>query len=150
MKTTQEQFIRRYGTPERNEQITDKALPGTCYRLTYPWGEARFYVAEKGTLLYYISTTSNMAGPRNTRVGMQEAQITEKFKDMGQKPNQDGSRSLYNDSGQKCYGKVNLLENGQKRIDYWYVDKEYEATITLSYYLTNGVCTRIVNSFMIN
>ncbi len=151
MKTTQEQFIRKFGNPEKNEQITDSALRGTCYRLTYSWGEARFYVAEKGTLLYYISTTSEgMTAPRNTRVGMKEEQITEKFKDMGQKPNQDGSRSLYNDTAQKCSGTIGLLKTGGKRIDYSYVDKEYEATITLSYYLTNGVCTRIVNSFMIN
>ncbi len=152
MKTTQEQFIRRYGTPERNEQITDKALPGTCYRLTYPWGEARFYVAEKGTLLYYVSTNSSMAAPRGTKVGMTASQITEKFKDMGQKSNQDGSRSLYYDSNQKCFGKITKpnKDTGSQRIEYSYVDKEYEATITLTYYLENGVCTRIVNSFYVN
>ena len=144
------QFVKRVGSPEKNEQMTDTALQGTCYRLTYPWGEARFYVAEKGTLLYYISTTSNITAPRNTRVGMQEAQITEKFKDMGQKQNQDGSRSLYSDTNQKRYGIIKLTADGQKRIDYSYVDKEYGATITLSYYLENGVCTRIVNSFVIN
>ncbi len=192
MKTTQEQFIRKYGNPETNVRITDDALPGTCYSLAYPWGEARFYVAEKGTLLYYLSTNASVSAPRNTKVGMTESQITEKYKDMGQAANQDGSRSLYYDSTQKCYGKTTSPETDQEKAErekkeyeeavkrdpslesilekplsdaeiakldneikkneivYWYVDKQYEATVILRYYMENGVCKRITNSFYVN
>ena len=152
MRTTQDQFIRKFGQPETNNPYTEGALRGTCYRLTYPWGEARFYVSGKGTLLYYISTNaSSMSGPRGTKVGMTEGQITEKFRDMGQKANQDGSRSLYHDSNPKCDGDINLVtaDGTKKRIDYSYVDKELQATISLYYYLEDGVCTRIVNSYMV-
>ena len=151
MKTTQSQFVKRFGEPEKEEPITDSAIRGTCTRLTYPWGEARFYAAETGTLLYYLDTTSaSFSGPRNTRVGSAEKGITDAFRDLGQADNQDGSRSLYHDSKEKCIGKINILADGSKRIDYSYVDSEFEATITLSYYLTDGKCTRIVNSFVSN
>ena len=151
MKTTYNQFVSRFGQPLKEETITDSALRGTLSRLTYPWGEARFYPGESGVLLYYIDTTStSMKMPRNTKIGMSESDVTQQFRDMGQKNNQDGSRSLYYDSKERCYGKINLLSNGQKRIDYTYVDTEYDATIVLSYYLTDGVVTRVVNSFASN
>ena len=91
-----------------------------------------------------------MRFPRSTRIGMKETEVTEQFRDLGQKNNQDGTRSLYNDSGERCYGKINILSNGQKRIDYTQVDNSYPATIVLSYYLTDGIVTRVVNSFTTN
>ncbi len=151
MKTTYNQFVSKYGQPQNEESITDTAIRGVCSRLTYPWGEARFYVSETGTVLYYIDSTSNtMKFPRNTRIGMKETDVTDLFRDLGQKNNQDGSRSLYNDSGERCYGKINIMSNGQKRIDYTFVDNDYPATIVLSYYLTDGAVTRVVNSFTSN
>ena len=150
MKTTYNQFVSKYGQPQKEESITDSAIRGSCSRLTYSWGEARFYIAESGTLLYYIDTTASFKLPRNTKIGMTESQVTEQFRDLGQKENQDGSRSLYYDSKERCYGKINLLSNGQKRIDYTYVDADYDATIVLSYYLTDGVVTRVINSFTSN
>ena len=81
---------------------------------------------------------------------MKETEVTELFRDLGQKNNQDGTRSLYSDSKERCYGKINILSNGQKRIDYTYVDPEYPATIILSYYLTDGVVSRVTNSFTSN
>ena len=186
MKTTQEQFIRKFGNPLENQRITDPALTGTTYSLTYPWGEARFYVGEKGTLLYYLCTTDPLTGPRGTKVGMTETQITEKFRDMGQKANQTGSRSLYVDNSQKCYGNITAPETDRERaqrlyeeksgsmteeqkrkeeariktlddekkrnwdIVYWYVDKQYEATISIWYYMRDGVCQEITNRFRIN
>ena len=148
MKTTYNQFVSKYGQPTKEESITDTAIRGACTRLTYSWGEARFYVAESGTLLYYIdSNSTTMKMPRNTRIGMSETDVTAQFRDLGQKENQDGTRSLYNDSGERCNGRINLLSNGQKRIDYTIVDPSYPATIVLSYYLTDGVVTRVVNSF---
>ena len=88
--------------------------------------------------------------PRNTRIGMKETEITEQFRDLGQKNNQDGTRSLYNDTRERCFGKINILSNGQKRIDYRFIDDEYPATILLSYYLTDGAVTRVINSFTSN
>ena len=151
MKTTYNQFVSKFGKPEKEESITDTAIRGSCTRLTYSWGEARFYNAtSSSSLLYYIDTTSNMKFPRGTKLGMKENEITEQFRDLGQKENQDGSRSLYHDNAEHCIGKINILSNGQKRIDYTNIDNEYPATIVLSYYLTNGVVTRVVNSFTTN
>ena len=150
MKTTYNQFVSKYGQPQKEENITDTAIRGSCIRLTYSWGEARFYIAESGTLLYYIDTNANIKLPRNTKMGMSESQITEQFRDLGQKENQDGTRSLYSDSNERCYGRVNILSNGQRRIDYTYIDNEYDATILLSYYLTDDKVVRVVNSFVSN
>lgn len=151
MSTSYDQFVKKFGTPQSETEIADTAVRGKCVKLTYGWGEARFYYAEKGALLYYIDSTSTaLNGPRSTKLGMTETQITEKYRDMGQKENQDGSRSLYYDAYDKCYGKVNKLDDTHKRIDYSYVDTEDDATISLSYYLENGKCVRVVNSFVIN
>lgn len=150
MKTTYNQFVSRFGQPQKEENITDTAIRGSCIRLTYSWGEARFYIADTGTLLYYVDATSGVKLPRGTKFGMSETQVTEQFRDLGQKPNQDGSRSLYFDTTERCYGRVNLLSNGQKRIDYWQVDTEYDATIIMSYYLTDDAVTRVVSSFAMN
>ena len=133
-----------------------------------------------------LNTTDPLTGPRGTKVGMTETQITEKFRDMGQKANQTGSRSLYVDNSQKCYGnitapetdreraqrlyeeksgsmteeqkrkeeaRIKTLDNEKKRnwdIVYWYVDKQYEATISIWYYMRDGVCQEITNRFRIN
>ena len=150
MKTNLNQFKARYGQPIKEEPITDTAIQGTCSRLIYSWGEARFYVDKTGTLLYYIDTNASMDLPRGTKIGMKEAEITAQFQDLGQAANQDGSRSLYYNSNEGCYGRINLLSNGQKRIDYIHVDSSVNATITLSYYLDDGVCSRVVNSFVFN
>lgn len=151
MSTTRDQFVKKFGTPQSETEISDTMVRGTCVKLTYAWGEARFYYAEKGTLLYYVDTTStSVTAPRSTQIGMSETQITEKYRDMGQAKNQDGSRSLYFDSRDQCYGRVYVLDDTHKRIDYYFVDTENDATVTLSYYLENGKCTRLVNSFVIN
>ena len=152
MKTTYEQFTAKFGTPQSETAVSDSAyVRGNCIRLTYSWGEARFYYGESGAVLYYVdSTYQNLHCPRKTTIGMTETQITEKFRDFGQAENQDGSRQLYYDSGEDCYGKVNIIDDTHKSIDYSYLDSENDATIRLSYYLENGKCVRIVHSYQIN
>ena len=48
--------------------------------------------------------------------------------------------------------EIAKLDNEIKKneIVYWYVDKQYEATVILRYYMENGVCKRITNSFYVN
>lgn len=150
MQTTLEQFVARYGEPEKRQEITDTAVRGKCVSLTYSWGVAKFYYVEKGALLYYIDTTNaSMAGPRKTKLGMNEGLITEKFRDMGQVKNQDGSRNLYYDSHDGCYGKIYITGTNTERIDYSYTDTENSATVTLSYYLEDNKCTRMTASYVI-
>ena len=151
MTTTLEQFTARFGEPEKRQEITDTAVRGKCVSLTYPWGIAKFYYAEKGALLYYVDTTNTaVVGPRDTKFGMTETQITEKFRDMGQLKNQDGSRNIYYDSQDGSYAKVYITGENTKRIDYSYTDKVNSATVTLSYYLEDNKCVRITDSYVIN
>lgn len=151
MQTTLEQFVSRYGEPDARQEITDTAVRGKCVSLTYSWGVAKFYYVETGALLYYIDTTNtSTVGPRDTKFGMTETQITEKFRDMGQLKNQDGSRNLYYDSGNGFYAKVYVTGDTSRRIDYSYIDSVNSATVTLSYYLENNKCVRMTDSYVIN
>ncbi len=151
MKTTYDQFVKKYGTAKEEQEIVDPLVRSQCVRLLYSWGEARFYYTETGALLYYIDTTNaNMTAPRSTKIGMTETSITQKYRDMGQAKNQDGSRSLYYDSGDQCYGKIEIVDDTHQTISYSYVDTENDATVTLQYHMENGQCVRLTNKFVIN
>ncbi len=151
MKTTYDQFVKKYGTAEEEQDIIDPLVRSQCVRLVYSWGEARFYYTETGALLYYIDTTNaNMVAPRSTKIGMAETAITQKYRDMGQAKNQDGSRSLYYDSGDQCYGKIEIVDDTHQTISYSYVDTENDATVTLQYHMENGKCVRLTNTFAVN
>ncbi|HSK68163.1 MAG TPA: chitobiase/beta-hexosaminidase C-terminal domain-containing protein [Candidatus Limnocylindria bacterium] len=98
LKTTADDFIRKFGEPASREAVEDSAVAGEARRLTYPWGEARFVTGEEGALLYHVATSlGSMTGPRGTRVGMQMKEVTDKFRDMGQVPNDRGDRGIYFD-----------------------------------------------------
>ncbi len=151
MNTKMDAFIQKFGEPKKREEIDDKeVIRGKCEQLTYDWGIAKFYYVESGALLYYFDMKEgNITAPRKTQFGMSEKQITEKFRDVGQAENQDGSRNLYYDQYEGCYAKVYVLSEYHKRIDYIYEDKMSSAVITLSYYLTDDRVERIVNSYVI-
>lgn len=98
MGTTMTQFVEAFGEPNSREDTTDQDVTGQVARLTYPWGEARFMLADGEGLLYMVSTTNpDMVGPRKTAIGMQLAQVTDLFRDMGQPANDKGDRGIYYD-----------------------------------------------------
>ena len=142
MKTTRDAFIKKYGAPLGEAEIEDSSVTGNCIRLNYSWGEARFCMTETGYVLYFLDTTSpSIAGPRKTKVGMAETEITELFRDMGQDYDQNGDRSLYFDKNEG-YGKLYHLDAVNDRIDYVYYRVD-QGTTTVSFYLENHKAVRM-------
>ncbi len=142
MSTTRDAFVKRYGEPLEETEIEDDAVPESCIKLGYTWGEARFYITEKGYILYYVSTSSaGMLGPRKTKIGMAETALVGLFRDMGQLPYQNGDRSLYWDENEG-YGLLNRIDDVSNRIDYAYYRKD-GSTVTASFYTENGSVVRI-------
>lgn len=142
MSTTRDAFVKRYGDPLEETEIADDAVPESCIKLSYAWGEARFFLSEKGYILYYISTSSSgMVGPRKTKIGMSESALIALFRDMGQPPYQNGDRSIYWDEG-AGYGRLNRIDDASNRIDYAYYRND-GSTVTVSFYTENGNIVRI-------
>ena len=138
MVTGRDAFVRKYGTPLSETSVEDDSVPGDSILLTYEWGTARFYMTEKGYILYALETSSPSAtGPRKTKIGMSETEITEKYRDMEQEHNQDGSRSLYYDTQNRKYAMMYHLSAFDDRIDYIYYRTD-NGMVTLSYYLENS------------
>lgn len=150
MKTSRDAFVRKYGQPNAEVEFEDESVRGVKLKLTYNWGEAKFVMVSDGYVLYHLDTTNSaMAGPRKTRIGDTEAEITAQFRDVGQPHDQNGDRSLYwnYDNSGKDWGKMFHLDNIHDRIDYSYVRAEDSAIVTLSYYLENGVVTRMTMGY---
>ena len=138
LTTTRDEFVRKHGTPSNETSIVEDTINSDCVRLTYSWGEARFYMTEKGYILYALETGSaNMTGPRKTKIGMSETDVTALYRDMGQTYNQDGSRSIYYDSAEKKFAMMYHLDAFNDRIDYIYYRAD-NGVVTLSYYLENN------------
>ena len=143
METSRDAFVRKFGTPQQETPLEDDSVPGDSILLTYDWGEARFYMTEKGYILYALETANpSMTGPRKTKIGMAETEITEKFRDMQQEHNQDGSRSIYYDSQNKKYAMMYHLDAFSDRIDYIYYRSD-NGKVTLSYSLENSRVTKM-------
>ena len=142
MKTTREQFINKYGTGQREEEIQEAAQEGDCTRIVYGWGEARFTLTETGYVLYWLETnSSSMTGPRKTKIGMSEKDVTELFRDMGQAYDQNGDRSIYYDTD-VGFAKLYHLDDTHDRLDYVYRRAD-NGIVTLSYELENSRVVRM-------
>lgn len=141
--TTRDAFVKHYGKPLEEVEIEDATMLGNCIKLSYNWGEARFVMTKDGYLIYYVETSSaSMSGPRKTKVGMSETDITEKFRDMGQTYNQNGDRSIYWDEVEG-YAMLYKLGDHSYRLDYVYYLKDTTRMI-LSYHLENNKVVKIV------
>ncbi len=135
METEKDGFIRKFGTPASEREIEDADMEGSCQLLTYPWGEARFFLTDKGYVIYAFETNSpSVVGPEKTKIGMSETDVTSLFRDMGMEHNRDGSRSLYYDRQNRKYAMMYHLNEHSDRIDYSYVRQD-NLVVTLSYYL---------------
>ncbi|MBE5786810.1 MAG: hypothetical protein E7324_04635 [Clostridiales bacterium] len=142
LKTSRDAFVKKYGSPLEETEIEDATMLGSCIKLSYPWGEARFVIGETGYVLYHIETSStSMTGPRKTKVGMSETDVTEKFRDMGQTYNQNGDRSIYFDQD-AGYAMLYHLGSKSDRIDYVYYKVDTTRMI-LSYHLEDSKVVKI-------
>lgn len=146
LKTTRDAFIKKYGQPKEEKEMEDSTVRGVVLQMIYSWGEARFVMVADGYVLYYLDTgNSAMAGPRKTHIGDTEETVTSKFRDVGQPKDQNGDRSLYwnYDNNGNDKAKIYHLDDAHDRIDYSYIRKEDDASVTLSYTMENGKVTRI-------
>ena len=117
--TTREAFRTKYGEGKGPELVMINTVEGECERYTYDWGYASFMKATNGWVLADLKFTSNQfSGPRDTKIGMAEDKITDKFKDFGQVVGATGiKRGLYykNEDDQ---GVISILPTGEKMIYY--------------------------------
>ncbi len=138
LSTSRDEFVRKLGTPQSEEKITEESVNSECVQLKYSWGEARFYMTDKGYILYRVDTSSaSMTGPRKTKIGMSETDVTSLYRDMGQTYNQDGGRSIYYESGEKKFAMMYHLDTTRDRIDYIYYRAD-NGVVTLSYFLEHN------------
>ena len=138
MVTDLDAFIRKFGTPISQQEIEDDNMDGDCLLLSYSWGEARFFMTDKGYVIYAFETNSpNVVGPEKTKIGISETDVTSLFRDMEMEHNQDGSRSLYFDRQNRKYAMMYHLSAFSDRIDYSYVRQD-SLVVTLSYFLENS------------
>ena len=138
MKTTKEAFVKKYGSPKKETEIKDKTVTGDCVQLDYSWGYARFCLADAGNVIYAFETdSSSVTGPRKTRIGMAEKDVTALFRDVGQTYDQNGDRSIYYDAASGDYAKLYHVDKTHDRIDYMFVRVDAGRSI-LTYFLENG------------
>lgn len=136
LKTRLSEVVSKYGAALETVAIEDDAVGGECVVLRYAWGEARFSVTGEDGFLYYLRTEDpSMIGPRGTKVGMAMAEVTDKFRDMGQLPNDRGDRGIYYDlnEGYAVY-EVLADDPGQGMLEYMYlIPGDEPGTATLRY-----------------
>ncbi len=117
--TTREAFWGKYGNGTGPEMVMQDTIEGECEKYTYPWGYASFMKLKTGWVLSDIQfTTGEFTGPRGTRIGMSEKDITGLFKDCGQVVGATGvKRGLYYDAEDE-QGAISILPTGEKTIYY--------------------------------
>ncbi|MDI9520186.1 MAG: chitobiase/beta-hexosaminidase C-terminal domain-containing protein [Bacillota bacterium] len=149
-KTTMEQFVSKFGQPDSQETIEDDAVTGTVTKALYPWGEARFYQGEEGNLIYYVDTnSSSMKAPRNSGVGMQMSDVTAKFRDMGQVPNDHGDRGIYYDlvEGSARF-TVASDDPNTGTLEYIYAGSPDNSTTILQYRIEGGMVQSVLMRYV--
>lgn len=151
LSTSQEQFFASQGQPLATEDITDQAVSGSALLARYPWGEARFFqVKDKGMVLYYLHTNSSShKGPRGSQVGQAIKDVTDRFRDMGQLPNDVGSRGIYYDMAEG-YARYTVHSDDPTTgvLEYVYVNSPDASTYTLQYQIRSGKVDSIILGYM--
>lgn len=141
-KTGYNAFTKSWGKPETydllpKEEWYDEGMES--YEAVYEWGSARFVVKKEGSapVLYALDTTNpKMTGPRGTKIGMNEKELLEKFRDLGQAPlDEAGNRLLYNwNSENKQFGTYRVAEDGSTSVHYYdNVDEKNTIFVELTY-----------------
>ncbi|MBR6707349.1 MAG: chitobiase/beta-hexosaminidase C-terminal domain-containing protein [Clostridia bacterium] len=143
LTTTRDQFVRKYGQPTAEQEYSD-TIALRCLQLDYDWGYARFMSTSVGYVVYDVqSDSSSFAGPRSTRCGMNASAVCEKFRDMGQLNNSDGSRSIYWDqSSGYAMSYKDKTNPSLGQIDYVYYTED-GGSVMLTYYTANDIVTKI-------
>ncbi|NLX83387.1 MAG: hypothetical protein GXZ04_06195 [Clostridiales bacterium] len=150
MKTTRDAFIAQYGEPQSEAPVLNESVPGPATRAVYPWGEARFTQSEEGIVVYHVTTNlASMKGPRNTAIGMVMKEVTDKFTDKGQPPNDRGDRGIYFDikDGYANY-KIASDDPNTGILQYVYVGSADASTTILLYDIVDGKVAGITMRYL--
>lgn len=142
--TTREAFRSEYGAGQGPEMVILNTVEGECEKYTYDWGYASFMKIKSGWVLADLKFTNDQfEGPRDTKIGMAESKITDKFKDCGQVVGATGiKRGLYYDNEDK-QGVISILPTGEKII-YYRVNTAEGHVWQLEYEISAaGSCTSI-------
>lgn len=141
-KTGYNSFTKAWGKPDTYELLPEDQWYDEnmeSYEAVYEWGSARFVVKKEGStpVLYALDTTNpKMTGPRGTKIGMNEKDLLEKFRDLGQAPlDEAGNRLLYNwNSENKQFGTYRVAEDGKASVHYYdNVDEKNTIFVELTY-----------------
>ena len=118
--TTREEFITLYGESTSVEDVTISNISNECQRHNYPWGYATMMRLRNGgwVLVEMYFTSSEIAGPRGTRIGSTEEEVVSQFQDMGQLVSPSGNRGLYANQNNSDKGKIYVQDDGGKMIQY--------------------------------
>ncbi len=144
-------FIERYGAPQKELTGTDELVKGSCTLLSYPWGEARFTLSDKGNLLYYLDTNDQaMKGPRGTGIGQSMDDVCSEFRDMGQLAGPTGDRGIYYD--QKVGNAEYIVDSddpafGLLNYSYQDYDATHTGTVKLTYCIESGRVSRMIYQY---
>ena len=150
LRTTKEQFITKMGTPQSEQPIEDNAVSGQAVRASYSWGEARFFQSEDGEVLYHVDTSlASHKGPRGTAAGMTIKEVTDRFRDMGQLPNDRGDRGIYYDIAEG-YARFTVASDDPNTgmLEYVYVGSPDAGTTLLEYDIVDGRVSRILMRYL--
>lgn len=142
MSTGFEQFTAKFGQPTAQSEIQDEAMTGVNLRAEYPWGEARFTQTDKGKILYRVDTTqSGWSGPRGAKVGMPIKEVTDKFRDMGQVPSENGDRGIYYsfEDGSHAFFKADEDNRENGLLQYLYIDSAKGMTSLFQCRIKGGI-----------
>ena len=145
-KTTIDEFRETFGQPTETIDTNYLSADRMAQHLTYPWGYAVFMLDGAAWELVRIEMNKSIGnGPRGVGFGSSETDITSVYKDFGQVQSPNGERGLYYDYPR--VGKVNVLENGQRMVEYSCSTVAGNRWI-LQYYLGgNGRVNKIVHYY---
>lgn len=150
MKTTYASFVKKYGEPLSYERLEGENAyaRGESYEGVWAQTTARFVSLDGDDAVLYCLFTQDTSfkGPRSTRVGSEETDVTSAFRDKGGMPvNDRGDRLLYNiDSLGQEIGTYRVLDDGGALIEYYCPSEDENCYVQLTYTVSEGVVDSIL------
>jgi len=145
-KTTPDEFKQTFGNPKEELPTAYLGTGKQAIHLNYDWGYAVFMLDGTAWELVRIEMNQSLGnGPRGVGFGSTEDEITSVYKDFGQVQSPNGERGLYYDYPR--VGKVHVLENGQRMVQYSCSTVAGNVWV-LQYYLgDNGRVNKIIHYY---
>lgn len=141
-QTTRAAFEEKEGKGKAAESVSIPRTDIQAERVTYDWGTATFIFRPKGWMLQGITLKNDhLSAPRETHIGMTEAEIVAKYRDLGQLVGPTGKRGLYY-SKDGVYGRIEPTDTG-KTITYSCYSVDSKKLVLIYTLDASGSCTEI-------